>query len=264
MLKAITRSARQVDARVATINAERTNDNKPPITIAQFFDYHATDKDVEVTVTEQDFMEAKNELVPSVSAEEIGHYERVRQEFEGSKDKDKGTPQSTQQAMKSAPNNRLAPAANGTRTAEVPPSNNASASDMEAWQARQIEEIMSRSFADGSLARNNPREAGYGKGKGKGKGHDVDVNGHSRHDEEIGSNTIPSNREGQDSATRNGHGNEDDDDEMVIKTGQLSMTTNGAMDAKGKGKAMALDTVGSGRNGIEEFGDAAGDEGLYD
>lgn len=34
-------------------------------------------------VTEQDFIEAHNELVPSVSADELRHYQRVRATFEG-------------------------------------------------------------------------------------------------------------------------------------------------------------------------------------
>ena len=34
-------------------------------------------------VTEEDFMEAHKELVPSVSADELRHYDRVRKQFEG-------------------------------------------------------------------------------------------------------------------------------------------------------------------------------------
>jgi hypothetical protein len=60
-----------------------------PLTIAQFFDHYATDADTSVTVLEEDFHAAHKELVPSVSADEFGHYEKVRQAFEG-KDAPKG------------------------------------------------------------------------------------------------------------------------------------------------------------------------------
>lgn len=93
MLKAITRSARLVDDRVAEINRERAAQDppQPAITIAYFFDHYASDGDTEVMVAEEDFVSAYRELVPSVSAEELKHYERVRKDFEGGKEKDKDT-----------------------------------------------------------------------------------------------------------------------------------------------------------------------------
>ena len=83
MLKAVTRSARQVDDRVAEVNAQRAANNKHPVTIAGFFDHHATPSDLEVQVEEQDFELARKELTPSVSYEELKHYEKVRDQFEG-------------------------------------------------------------------------------------------------------------------------------------------------------------------------------------
>jgi peroxin-6 len=95
MLKAITRSARIVDTRVAEINGERATRSppQPPISVAYFFDHFATEVDTSVVVAEEDFMAAERELVPSVSADELGHYERVRREFEGGKEKEEKTPQ---------------------------------------------------------------------------------------------------------------------------------------------------------------------------
>lgn len=95
MLKAITRSARLVDERVAAINSERATQSppQPPISVAYFFDHFATEVDTDVVVAEEDFVAAWRELVPSVSADELGHYERVRREFEGGKDKDEKAPQ---------------------------------------------------------------------------------------------------------------------------------------------------------------------------
>ncbi|KAF2750986.1 AAA-domain-containing protein [Sporormia fimetaria CBS 119925] len=79
MLKAITRQARAVDEKVKAHNATHS----PPISVAYFFDHLATEEDTAVMVTEEDFMEANRELVPSVSADELQHYDRVRKTFEG-------------------------------------------------------------------------------------------------------------------------------------------------------------------------------------
>lgn len=86
MLKAITRQARAVDEKVKAHNATHA-----PITTAYFFDHLATDEDTAVMVTEEDFIEANKELVPSVSADEIKHYERVRKTFEGTGKKEEQT-----------------------------------------------------------------------------------------------------------------------------------------------------------------------------
>lgn len=79
MLKAVTRQARAVDAKVTEYN----NSHAPQISIAYFFDHLATEEDTAVMVTEQDFVDAHKELVPSVSADELRHYQRVRNTFEG-------------------------------------------------------------------------------------------------------------------------------------------------------------------------------------
>ncbi|KAK6340660.1 peroxisomal assembly protein [Orbilia brochopaga] len=74
MLKAITRQAAKVDQKI------REMEN--PVSTAYFFDHLATDEDVSVAVTEEDFLEAKRELIGSVSQKELEHYDRVRQMFE--------------------------------------------------------------------------------------------------------------------------------------------------------------------------------------
>jgi peroxin-6 len=78
MLKAVTRQASAVDAKIAAINATR----ELPISTAHFFDYYGTKEDIAVLVTEEDFMAAQRELIPSVSAKELEHYRRVREQFE--------------------------------------------------------------------------------------------------------------------------------------------------------------------------------------
>lgn len=87
MLKAITRQARLVDAKVAKLN-QSLPAGKNPLTVAGFFDHHASDEDTQVVVGEGDFEAARRELVPSVSFEELQHYERVRMTFEGAGKKD--------------------------------------------------------------------------------------------------------------------------------------------------------------------------------
>ena len=59
MLKAITR-------RAAVINTRSKNIPGGPVSIAYFFDHYATEDDIAVTVTEEDFYEAQTELVSSV------------------------------------------------------------------------------------------------------------------------------------------------------------------------------------------------------
>ena len=59
MLKAITRQASAVDAKIAALP-------KGPVTTAYFFDHLAKEDDIAVTVTEEDFAAAQRELVPSV------------------------------------------------------------------------------------------------------------------------------------------------------------------------------------------------------
>ncbi|OLN82019.1 Peroxisomal biogenesis factor 6 [Colletotrichum chlorophyti] len=100
MLKAVTRQAASVDAKIRDINADpaRVARHQGPMSTAYFFDHHATPDDIAVMVTEEDFMNAHAELVPSVSAGELAHYESVRASFEGSPDKQKQQQQSQRPA----------------------------------------------------------------------------------------------------------------------------------------------------------------------
>ncbi|CAK7267675.1 peroxisomal assembly protein [Sporothrix epigloea] len=85
MLKAVTRQASAVDAKIAAM----TSNGKKAMSTAYYFDHFATPEDVDVLVTESDFLEANRELVPSISAGELAHYERVRATFEGKKKDEK-------------------------------------------------------------------------------------------------------------------------------------------------------------------------------
>lgn len=83
MLKAVTRSARAVDERVNAINAERASRGQSRVSVAYYFDHYSSNSDSDVMVTEEDFYRAKDDLVPSVSVDELRHYENVRNTFEG-------------------------------------------------------------------------------------------------------------------------------------------------------------------------------------
>ena len=83
MLKAVTRSARLVDGKLAIVNTTRERKGQGKVSTAYWFDHFATKEDLEVVVCEEDFDAARAELVPSVSFEELGHYEKVRDMFEG-------------------------------------------------------------------------------------------------------------------------------------------------------------------------------------
>ncbi|KIA75917.1 microbody (peroxisome) biogenesis protein [Aspergillus ustus] len=84
MLKAITRKATAVDEKIKQLPGGF-------VSTAYFFDHLATPEDVAVMVTEEDFVAAQGELVPSVSAKELEHFERIRCMFE-STDKQKQEP----------------------------------------------------------------------------------------------------------------------------------------------------------------------------
>ncbi|KLU87695.1 peroxisomal biogenesis factor 6 [Magnaporthiopsis poae ATCC 64411] len=108
MLKAVTRQASRVDAKIKTLNAEREasaggGGGRPPISTAYFFDHYAEPEDVAVMVMEHDFMEAHRELIPSVSAGELAHYERVRATFEGGRDKQQQNQQQDNGLLPRAP-----------------------------------------------------------------------------------------------------------------------------------------------------------------
>ncbi|KAJ3567059.1 hypothetical protein NPX13_g6901 [Xylaria arbuscula] len=92
MLKAVTRQAAAVDTKIRALNAARP-ETAHPISTANFFDHHATPEDIAVMVTEKDFLDANRELIPSVSAGELAHYQQVRATFEGGSEKQQQQPE---------------------------------------------------------------------------------------------------------------------------------------------------------------------------
>lgn len=89
MLNAMTRTADAVDAKLKALNAKRRANGQEEVSSRWWFDNEATPEDIAVSVTMADFIKAQSELSPSVSADELAHYLRVKQNFEGGKEKAK-------------------------------------------------------------------------------------------------------------------------------------------------------------------------------
>ena len=167
MLKAITRQARAVDDKVKAYNAERST----PITIAYFFDHLATEEDTAVMVTENDFFEANRELVPSVSADEIQHYERVRRAFESTPKKEEQKPQQQSQLSISqgpqGPSLQVQSSAKGKGkgkgVAAAPP--DGTQSDEDDYVIRTEHLDLNGSAGSGKGKGKAPASVGHGKGK---------------------------------------------------------------------------------------------------
>ncbi|KAF2733220.1 peroxin 6 [Polyplosphaeria fusca] len=155
MLKAITRQARAVDEKVKAHNAVHT-----PISIAYYFDHLATEEDTAVMVTEQDFVEAHRELVPSVSADELRHYERVRKAFEGAGKKDDG-----QKLVKTRPAQGHGPAKGKGKSAAPTQTQTQMDADSDDDYVIRTEHLDLNGSTTGSAAN------GHGSGKGKAISH---------------------------------------------------------------------------------------------
>ncbi|ODV61921.1 AAA family ATPase peroxin 6 [Ascoidea rubescens DSM 1968] len=82
MLNSMTRRAGEVDKKVKDYNERMVLEGKGPISLRTWFDVVATSEDTDVVVQQQDFIKARNELIPSISADELKHYIKVRESFE--------------------------------------------------------------------------------------------------------------------------------------------------------------------------------------
>lgn len=80
MLNAMTRTAGEVDAKITKYNNEHP---EAPVSIAKWFQAIAQPEEVRAKVSAADFTKALDELVPSVSVDELNHYLKVRDAFEG-------------------------------------------------------------------------------------------------------------------------------------------------------------------------------------
>lgn len=248
MLKAITRQARLVDEKVAAHNAqvgqedERTGKPKTKTTIAQFFDHYATQEDISVVVTEEDFEGAKRELVPSVSMDELGHYERVRRTFEGTP-----TPQTngagarpTTSSAATVSTSHTSPESRGHSISNSVSTNNTSVTSG-SNQSKKPDGVQ-RMFRRIVSVSNKQRRLSKGKGSSKNLG------------------ALAEGHPADSSAVSESSYHDDDADEFVIRTDHLR-GSNGSATAPGhKGKGRRGSTASE-----RGFADAAGndEEELY-
>lgn len=79
MLNAMTRTAGVVEEKFERFNKKRSE----KMSLRWWFDRQATEDDIRVVVEQQDFIKARDLLKPSVSQDELDHYLRVRENFEG-------------------------------------------------------------------------------------------------------------------------------------------------------------------------------------
>ena len=83
MLKAMTRIAHTVDEKLLRYNELRQARQENSVSLNYWFDQISTEEDTAVIVSMEDFINAQNELVCSVSQDELNHYLKVKHDFEG-------------------------------------------------------------------------------------------------------------------------------------------------------------------------------------
>lgn len=249
MLKAITRQARQVDTKVSAYNQQLqiTRSEQHPISIAYFFDHLATEEDTHVTVMEEDFEGARRELVPSVSREELEHYDRVRRAFEGSTTAagaaKKLEAEDTHTQLKGLMPGEVRP--------PIPPEpsqNNDSVRRSSSWVKQAKDRLKVRSSSRGRGGSMGVSSAGIA-GIAQAGNRRLDMRKMSIDSpESLYGSTAPSTN----SSSKGGE--DGDDDDYVIRTDHLKANGTGSRASKGKGK-------GKGEGG---FGDGAEEDGdLY-
>ncbi|KAG5335902.1 hypothetical protein C0989_012586 [Termitomyces sp. Mn162] len=82
MLNAMSRKAKDVDARIAQLNVAPGPHHYPiPLTSQYFLAEMASENDLNVLVSRQDFDRALEDLVPSVSQSEMDHYAKIQRRF---------------------------------------------------------------------------------------------------------------------------------------------------------------------------------------
>ncbi|KAK0502993.1 AAA-domain-containing protein [Armillaria luteobubalina] len=82
LLNAMTRKAEELEETIVRLNSQPGDNRYPyPLTPQYYLAEVASPEDINVVVTEDDFMLALNHLVPSVSEAEMKHYATIQQQF---------------------------------------------------------------------------------------------------------------------------------------------------------------------------------------
>lgn len=164
--------------KLEVINTERAARGQSKASVAYYFDHHATESDTNVSVIEEDFMSAMRELVPSVSLDELLHYEQVRDMFEGAAKKPASNGDANRPlAARSASSRNQLSRAQLAATMKRAPSGKNGVSNVNGshGSAHQVTRRKSDSEDDYVVRTDRLTMNGSTKGKGKGKGADVRV-----------------------------------------------------------------------------------------
>jgi len=82
MLNAMSRKAEEIDAKLAVLNAGSKLPGHPfPLTPQYYLAEMASQEEMEVLVSQEDFERAFHDLVPSVSQSEMDHYATIQSRF---------------------------------------------------------------------------------------------------------------------------------------------------------------------------------------
>ncbi|KAI4242651.1 MAG: hypothetical protein LQ352_007191 [Teloschistes flavicans] len=162
MLKAITRQASAVDAKIKALP-------NGTVSHAYFFDHLATKEDVAVTVSEEDFQTARRELVGSVSARELEHYQRVRQSFEAPSKPPSISPVANVVPQRTMPTRPKATRRTNTAIKAQPIASLDNANGKGKGKAIQMSDSDDDDDDDAYVTSNDFAEKTPEKGKGKGK-----------------------------------------------------------------------------------------------
>jgi peroxin-6 len=91
MMKSVSRVIEKIDQDLKEWNHSGPHDVHPhPTSETYYLDHIAEPQDIEVVVQMQDFMDALEDLKPSVSPQELERYKKIRDQFEPERKDKKG------------------------------------------------------------------------------------------------------------------------------------------------------------------------------
>ncbi|BGP19899.1 hypothetical protein JCM10213_008627 [Rhodosporidiobolus nylandii] len=172
MLKAMTRKAWEVDAKIADLNSKPpySTGAAPLLTPQYYLAELATPAEIEVLVGQQDFDAALAELVPSVSQAEMQHYKIVQQRFSSSTMNSEEKLAEKEEQATAAAASRLQPPPAISSTSSLPPDGPLVVGAVE--KERPLANGLVNGASDGEVAEEKVEEEEKKrrrKAKGKGK-----------------------------------------------------------------------------------------------
>ncbi|GAA5888470.1 hypothetical protein JCM6882_008631 [Rhodosporidiobolus microsporus] len=173
MLKAMTRKAWEVDARIAELNAQPpySTGAAPLLTPQYYLAEMAAPAEIEVLVAQQDFQAALAELVPSVSKAEMLHYATVQQRFSAETMNSAEKLAEKEQAASSSPSSdpSLPAAASSTASSTTPVPNGSLVVGAEEKERPKANGLVVDGFAGDETSDDEEEKERRRRAKGKGK-----------------------------------------------------------------------------------------------